>query len=430
MENRFHSLRMALGPGIIWAGAAIGVSHLVQSTRAGAGFGLGLIGIIIFANLYKYPAFSFGPRYAAATGTSLLEAYRREGTWALILYSVLTVGSMFTIQAAVTFVTAALLTTLTGWEPNLFGIPGFVILSAALMALCATLLAVGEYKWLDKIVKLVVLVLTATTLLCTLAVLDQLPWESLRFLPKADWVIVSTNAVMLCGLIGWMPATFEISIWHSLWTLARRHETGVRPTVGEALFDFNIGYLGTAILALCFVCMGAATMFASGETFPTDPAGFAAQIIALYTKNLGAWAGPIVTIAALTVMFSTTLSVVDGQPRALATLAARFRGPEPANVLEPTSQKIYWAALLILFFGSLALIQFFLGSLTVMADVAATMSLTVSPALAWLNHRAIMSEALPPAAKPGVLMQAYSRFGIAISLMLAIYFVIMRWVIA
>ena len=88
MTSRLHSLRSALGPGIIWAGAAIGVSHLVQSTRAGATFGLGLIGVVVFANLYKYPAFSFGPRYAAATGTSLLEGYRQEGTWALVLTSI------------------------------------------------------------------------------------------------------------------------------------------------------------------------------------------------------------------------------------------------------------------------------------------------------------------------------------------------------
>ena len=430
MTSRLHSLRSALGPGIIWAGAAIGVSHLVQSTRAGATFGLGLVGVVIFANLYKYPAFSFGPRYAAATGTSLLEGYRQEGTWALVLYAILTVGSMFTIQAAVTFVTVALLTNLTGWDPALFDIPGFVVLSAGLMASCAIMLAIGEYKWLDKIVKLVVLVLTVTTLLCTFAVLDKLPLDSLRLLPEADWITTATTAVMLCGLIGWMPATFEISIWHSLWTLARREETGVAPSVSTSLFDFNIGYIGTAILALCFVLMGAATMYASGEVFTSSPAGFAAQIIELYTKNLGTWAGPVVTIAAVTVMFSTTLSVVDGLPRALATLAARFQRPERAGVFESTNRRVYWVALAILFFGSLVLIQFFLASLTLMADVAATMSLTISPALAWLNHRAMVSDAVPSEARPGTLMRVYSRFGIAVSLMLAVYFVSMRWLVA
>ncbi len=33
-----------LGPGLLFAGAAIGVSHLKQSTRSGADFGFGLLG--------------------------------------------------------------------------------------------------------------------------------------------------------------------------------------------------------------------------------------------------------------------------------------------------------------------------------------------------------------------------------------------------
>ena len=37
------NLWKAIGPGLIWAGAAIGVSHLVQSTRAGADYGFQFI---------------------------------------------------------------------------------------------------------------------------------------------------------------------------------------------------------------------------------------------------------------------------------------------------------------------------------------------------------------------------------------------------
>lgn len=55
-----------LGPGLLFAGAAIGVSHLVQSTRAGADFGLGLIWALLIIHLFKYPFFQFGPRYATA----------------------------------------------------------------------------------------------------------------------------------------------------------------------------------------------------------------------------------------------------------------------------------------------------------------------------------------------------------------------------
>ena len=57
-----RNLLKAIGPGLLWAGAAIGVSHIVQSTRAGAGFGFALIWVIIFANLLKYPLFEFALR--------------------------------------------------------------------------------------------------------------------------------------------------------------------------------------------------------------------------------------------------------------------------------------------------------------------------------------------------------------------------------
>ena len=42
-------LWVAFGPGILWAATAIGVSHLVQSTRAGASAGFGLAGVILIA---------------------------------------------------------------------------------------------------------------------------------------------------------------------------------------------------------------------------------------------------------------------------------------------------------------------------------------------------------------------------------------------
>ena len=103
-----------LGPGLLFAGAAIGVSHLVQSTRAGADFGFGLLWALLLVNLFKYPFFQFGPRYAMATGESLLEGYQKLGKGVLVTYFVLNLGTMVTIQAAVTIVTAGLAVQLFG----------------------------------------------------------------------------------------------------------------------------------------------------------------------------------------------------------------------------------------------------------------------------------------------------------------------------
>ena len=77
-----------LGPGLLFAGAAIGTSHLVQSTRAGALYGLGLMIVVVAAYLLKYPVYRFGPAYTAATGMSLIEGYRRLGRPAVVLISI------------------------------------------------------------------------------------------------------------------------------------------------------------------------------------------------------------------------------------------------------------------------------------------------------------------------------------------------------
>jgi Mn2+/Fe2+ NRAMP family transporter len=412
----------ALGPGLLWAGAAVGVSHFVQSTRAGASFGLGLVGLVIIANVFKYPAFSFGPRYAAATGTSLLEGYRRQGLWALVLYTILTLGTMFTIQAVVTVVTAAIGAALLGWSGS-----AVVQITVFLTVICAVLLFVGHYRWLDRIIKMVVALLTVSTVAATALVLPRVDWATIRLLPSAELFSQPGSVIFMVALVGWMPSAFDISIWHSLWTLARRQEAQYAATVDEALLDFNIGYFGTAVLALCFVALGAGVMYNSGRQFPDSAAGFANQVIALYTETLGAWSKPIIGLSAFTVMFSTALTVIDGFPRALATLLSRFKGPELPGQLSEVSQPAYWTFLIVLGLGSIGIVRFLLTSLVALVDLATVLSFLTAPLLAWLNHRVILGEAMPEKHRPGLAMVAYSWMGIIFSSAFALYFLWIRW---
>lgn len=68
---QLRSLIPAMGPGILMAAAAVGASHLVASTRAGAEFGWQLAWVILAVNLLKYP---FLPR-AHATRPPLVRVY-------------------------------------------------------------------------------------------------------------------------------------------------------------------------------------------------------------------------------------------------------------------------------------------------------------------------------------------------------------------
>ena len=90
INERLSAFSKTAGPGILFACTAIGVSHLVQSTRAGADFGLMIVGFVILVNLLKYPFFEYGSRYANATQTSIIDGYSQLGKPALWLYFLLT----------------------------------------------------------------------------------------------------------------------------------------------------------------------------------------------------------------------------------------------------------------------------------------------------------------------------------------------------
>ena len=92
--------------------------------------------------------------------------------------------------------------------------------------------------------------------------------------------------------------------------------------------------------------------------------GFSAQVIALYTATLGEWSRPLIGGCAFLVMFSTTLAVVDGFPRALAVLTLRARRPElpwggeESGRADPDQDTIggfkaaYWISLVVLAGGA------------------------------------------------------------------------------
>lgn len=421
--NQTSSLLRALGPGLLFAAAAVGVSHLVQSTRAGAEYGLALGGIIILANIMKYPAFRYGAQYAAATGTSLLEGYRKLGPWALWLYGFLTLATMFTVQAAVTLVTAGLAVAVfqTSWSLH--------IVSAILLAICAALLGIGQYKWLDVISKGLIAVLTVTTLIATALALPRIDAPILPFLTgPAEWTV--PTLVATAALVGWMPSAVDVSVWQSLWTLSRGKDQGSRLSVRDVLTDFHIGYVGTTILALCFMIMGAGVMFGSGATLADSAGGFAAQVVSMYASTLGDWMRPVVGAAALAVMFSTTLTVADGFPRALAALRQRLKGPEEPYGDETSIQRVdYGVWLLLIASGGLLIIVFASSSLRWLVDLATTLSFLTAPMLSGLNHLVMHQPSVPAENRPSEAMRRFSLACVAAQAIFATGYLYVRFVL-
>jgi Mn2+/Fe2+ NRAMP family transporter len=246
------SFLQSLGPGLLFAGAAIGVSHLVQSTKAGAEFGFGLFWALLLVHVFKYPFFQFGPRYAAATGETLLDGYKKLGKGMLVIYYVLNFGTMFTIQAAVTIVTAGLASQLFGLTNNL------VVWSAIILLISVLILVIGKYKLLDNLMKYIIIILTISTIAAVSVALfsSKEAFDVTQIIPSG-----TVEITFLIAFLGWMPAPLDVSIWHSIWSVEKSKNTFIKIKPKDAIFDFNIGYAGTLILGICFVLLGALVMY-------------------------------------------------------------------------------------------------------------------------------------------------------------------------
>ncbi|OGS69096.1 MAG: iron transporter [Flavobacteria bacterium RIFCSPLOWO2_12_FULL_35_11] len=384
-----------LGPGILFAGAAIGVSHLVQSTRAGADFGFGLIWALVLIHIVKYPFFQFGPRYATATGESLLDGYKKLGKGVLLAYFILNLATMFTIQAAVTVVTA-------GLAANLFGITTNPLYWSIIITLiCFTLLVTGRYSLLDKLMKLIVITLTlSTTIALIIAAFNSTnTYSFVQIIPEG-----AVEIGFLIAFLGWMPAPLDVSIWQSLWALEKQKDKTTEFNTKQAIFDFNIGFMSTLVIGIFFVALGAIVMYNSGETFSDGAVQFSKQLMTLYTKSLGPEMYIFIAAAAFTTMFSTTITTLDASPRAM-TKAFEL-------LSHKTYKNMYWFWISFLSIGTISILIFFKSEMGFLVKTATILSFLTAPFYAIVNYILISSKHTPEEWRPSLQLKMLSWFGI------------------
>ena len=420
VEGSESSIRIFLrsfGPGLLWAGSAIGVSHLVQSTRAGAEAGFAMAGVILFALILKYPFFEFGPRYAAATGESLVEGYQRIGSWAVWLYFAVVLMTVVITHAAIALFTAYLVLYALGSDASV------TLVAAILYGGCIALLWFGRFKALDLAIKLVLLLLAVSTLIAAFVVIPRADFTTMSFMPVPPAASAIPLAFVL-AVAGWMPTDIAISVYSSLWTLAKNKSSGVRASVATVRLDFMIAYVGTGILAFAFLMLGATVMYGSGEAFSDAGTVFSTQLIDLYVRTLGGWTQPIIVVTAITAMFSTALTVIDGYPRVIDRIIQVIREKNPDVTRNRGVSPAYWISMFVIGTLTVLVLYFFVGNLTQMVDFVTIVAFLTGPVLGFLNLKVITSPAVPHEYRPGPAMLFYSYAGLIGLGTLAIVFLI------
>ena len=397
-----RQILQTLGPGILFASTAIGVSHLVQSTRAGAMAGWGLLWAVALANVAKYPFFEFGSRYASATGQSLIQGYRQMGRWAAWSFLLLTLLTCFFVLGAVGLVTAAFLDDLMGISSQTQTQATPAVAVAVLLG-SAILLMLGAYSGLDRFIKVLAVILLLSTCVAFFAATGQTaPWDvpqsSVDFNP---WN--GAGLAFLIALVGWMPSAVDMSTWNSIWTLERIRNTGYRPTLKQTLREFNLGYWMSALLAVFFMGLGAMILFAKETELPEGTAAFAAGIVELYTSALGDWSRPFVAASAFSAMLGTIVACLDGYTRSLSASFQTLFGEEDFA-------KSRWIVLLLAA-GSLGLILGFPDDIRILVDIATTLSFLVAPLVAAANWHLVTRSTFPTEARPPQWLMALSGVG-------------------
>lgn len=414
MRQSSRNLLAILGPGILYTAAAVGVSHLVYATRAGAVYGLAMIPFILFFCLLKYPALRFGNEFAAATGHSLVDSYIGFGRWTLWLFGLSQILNMVFIVAAIGLVTTALINAVLGYSVRL------LVNNGALLLISAVILVTGRYHILERLSKAIVALFTILILMATFSALFKLKLNNLNV------GCVNFNAATLLYVVamaGYMPTPLDASVLQSLWARAKADDCSCEFSVSDARLDFNIGFITTVILAICFVLLGMVVMYSNGIPPEENSIGFANQVIRLFTELVGNWAYYPIGVAAITVMFSTLLTVMDGYPRVIEALVTDLI-PETGGKF--MGRRFYDWIMLFLVLASLVVISVFMKSFQAFIDMTSVIAFLVGPFIAWLNHRSMFGNRIPAEIQPGPVIRIWSGTALLILTLVSILYIYLR----
>ncbi|MEM9000245.1 MAG: divalent metal cation transporter [Bacteroidota bacterium] len=401
-----------LGPGLLFASMAIGTSHLVLSTKAGAQYGWIMAIPIILANVLKYPFFEFGIRYTNVTQKSLIQGYLNLGRGYLWIYALITLVSTFTILAALYVVTAGLFI-------NLFKISGISvgIVALGLFIFIGLLLIIGRYRFLENSLKLVVSILFVALIATTIMVLfkgQATPTENF----VRPQLFHEIGVLFLISLVGWMPTAVEASGWVSMWSLEKVRASGEKPTLKEVLSEFNLGYFLTALLAVFFLIIGWMTLYGTGTQLSGNAVIFADQVVNLFTSHIGSWAYILIAVAAFATMFSTCMTAHDAVSRvSLDVLGKLF----PKKQLF-SGKASFTIAVLFLAFVNWMVITAFSANMGDLVALATFVSFVMAPIVGWMNLKTVTGKDVPIPLRPKMGLQVLTYIGMIFLSAFALYY--------
>jgi Mn2+/Fe2+ NRAMP family transporter len=284
-----------VGPGLLAAATGVGAGDLVATMVAGAEYGMVLLWAAVLGTGLKLALAEGVGRWHLATGTTLLDGWRRLGYWATVFFGAYIVVWGFVYGATAMSAVGLPLNALFGGLPVRYwamiaGVVGLALVWAQ------------RYHVFEKFMTVLVLIKFVSVVSVALLVSPNLGEVFSGLVPR----LPEGSVVNVLGLIGGVGGTITMAAY-GYWMIAKGWK-GTR-WLSMMRLDNTVGYVMTGIFVIAMLIVGAEML--RGQDLTSSDSGLLTLGTAL-GETYGDWARIMFLIGFLAVTSSSLLGVWNG----------------------------------------------------------------------------------------------------------------------
>jgi Mn2+/Fe2+ NRAMP family transporter len=420
------------GPGLLLMMTGIGTSHLVTAPVAGGQFHFALLWAVLVSFLIKYYGFQMSFRFTNATGKSVMDAMcTTKGKWAVWYVLAITIAQCAIGQAGRVIAAAAVMyfffTDHLGFGFALWQYGVFVGISS-----CALVLS-GQYKVLENVTKIFVILLVATTLFVFFWNPPGFDAYAFFVVPHPEFGYMPPGSMLfLAAFLGLLPTGLDVALQSSEWGKAKKaglpmlrktleehgvagkfdsfnprkedltvHMDRLSPHAQEYCrrwfkignIDFAFGHWVSFVIAVIFM------MLAAMYLYPSDVTGrrVMGELARMFTESVGPGMMYVFILGAFAATYSTAINYFDGWPRVVGACCRNlFRKTADLSGIEdpsPEAKKAWyseyniWRITMMYSLVGSSLIIYGFQSPVMMILIASAMTLAFSPVIFYYIYK-------------------------------------------
>lgn len=414
------------GPGMLLMMTGIGTSHLVTAPVAGGQFSYALLWAVLLPYALRHYAFQMAFRFTNATGKSIMDAMcTTKGKWAIWYVFVVTVAQCVLGMAGRVIAGAAVMyfffNEVLGWNLELWHYAVFISVTAC------TLVLSGQYKVLEGVTKILIILLVLMTLFVFFWELPPLSAFQYFILPHPEFGYMPPGSMLfLAAFLGLLPTGMDVALQSSEWGKAKKagmpmlrktleqngvagkfdsfnprmedltvHIDRLSPHAKEYCrrwfkignIDFALGHWISFLVCAIFMMLAALYLYPSEVT----DRRIMGELARMFTEAIGPAMLYVFLLGAFVACYSTALNYFDGWPRVIAACSRNLfrKTAELSGIEDPTpeakkawySEYNIWRMTVIFSLVTSSALIYGFQSPVMMILIASAMTLVFSPIL-------------------------------------------------